>query len=311
MALSLFMWPKNKNIQWIVSAFDKGAGKPGAAKGPESLLRALNSVQISSKQVLYNTAIPEGNYSGTYAKHIESIIDINLHLEALVHNAITAGEFPIVLTGDHSNAIGAIHGFMKANKGLQVGVIWIDAHADLHSPYTTPSGNMHGMPLAVLLKQDNLKAQKNPVDVPTGKFWNQLKDHNSTLQAKNLVFIGLRDAEKEELALIDELKIKAFTPELIAKNGIETVLNDSLGHLSHCDVIYVSFDVDSMDPSLSTGTGTPVNNGLDFEQAQFVLKSLLNHPQVAALEITEINPEIEQNNQAMHEVVMHLLKPIL
>lgn len=302
---------KNKNIQWLVSAFDKGAGKPGAARGPESLLKALNSAHISSKQVLYNTAVPEGNYSGTYAKHIESIIDINLHLEALVHNAITAGEFPIVLTGDHSNAIGAIHGFMKANKGMQVGVIWIDAHADLHSPYTTPSGNMHGMPLAVLLKQDNLTSQKNPIDVPTAKFWNQLKDHPSTLKPNNLVFIGLRDAESEELALIDQLKIKAYTPELIATQGIEAVLKGCLEHLSHCDALYVSFDVDSMDPSISTGTGTPVINGLDFEQTQYLLKALINAPQVAALEITEINPEIEQNNQPMHEVVMQLLKPML
>ena len=302
---------KNKNIQWMVSAFDRGAGKPGAAKGPESLLKALNSAHISSKQVLFNTAIPEGNYSGTYAKHIESIIDINLHLEALVHNAITAGEFPIVLTGDHSNAIGAIHGFMKANKGMQVGVIWIDAHADLHSPYTTPSGNMHGMPLAVLLKQDNLTAQKNPIDVPTAKFWNQLKDHPSTLKPNNLVFIGLRDAETEELALIDQLNIKAYTPELIAAQGIEAVLKGSLEYLSHCDALYVSFDVDSMDPSISTGTGTPVSNGLDFEQTQYLLKALINAPQVAALEITEINPEIEQNNQPMHEVVMQLLKPML
>lgn len=301
---------KNKNIQWVVSAYDKGAGKPGAAKGPGLLLKAMQSAGLPVGHVLYNQSDLAQGFSGLYAKHIENIIDVNLQLEAMVHNAITAGEFPCILTGDHSNAIGALHGFMKANKGLQVGVVWIDAHADLHSPYTTPSGNMHGMPLAALLKQDHLAAQKNPIDVPTAKFWQALTKHESTLQSKNIVFIGLRDAEAEEWALIKQLNIKAITPEIIADKGISYVLDATLKHLAHCDVVYVSFDVDSMDPSISTGTGTPVSNGLSLDQTQYLLKGLLADPKIAALEITEINPVIEQNNQAMHEVVLQLLKPM-
>ena len=301
---------KDKNIQWIVSAFDKGAGRPGAAKGPDLLLKAMQSAGLPIGHVLYNQSELSQGFSGLYAKQIENIIDINQQLEALVHNAITAGEFPCILTGDHSNAIGALHGFMKANKGLQVGVVWIDAHADLHSPYTTPSGNMHGMPLAALLKQDHIAAQKNPIDVPTAKYWHALTSHESTLQSKNIVFIGLRDAEQEEWALINQLNIKAITPEIIAEQGISKVLDSTLKHLAHCDVIYVSFDVDSMDPSISTGTGTPVNNGLDLDQTQYLIKGLLEDPKIAALEITEINPEIEQNNQAMHQVVLQLLKPM-
>lgn len=303
----------NQNIRLLVSNYDIGAGKKGAAQGPSALLEILESRGISFKdKIVLNTNGDINNESEyPHCKHIDSIKEAAQKLQSAVVEAISANTFPLILSGDHSNAIGGISGLKNANPDKRIGVIWVDAHADLHSPYTTPSGNMHGMPLAVLSGIDQAEKSKNPVSEKEANAWNSLKQLGEQkispkVLLSDIVFIGIRDAEKEEWDLIEEKNIKIFEPNDIKDHGIFYAINKGLEHLKSCDILYVSFDVDSLDASISTGTGTPAFDGLKVNEAEGVFKTLLNHPKLAAFEITEINPSLDGDGRKMAEVVAGL-----
>ncbi|RYF44569.1 MAG: arginase, partial [Cytophagaceae bacterium] len=146
----------------------------------------------------------------------------------------------------------------------KLGVVWIDAHADLHTPYTTPSGNMHGMPLSLSINEDNIESAVHDLDPDTTKMWNSLKNLGKIapkVLPEDIVFIALRDFEKEEKALIDKYGIKVISTKEVRSKGPENIVRSVTRYLSDCTDIYVSFDVDSLDSSISKGTGTPVSNG--------------------------------------------------
>jgi arginase len=305
----------NKSLRLILSQFDIGAGKKGAAKGPEELLEALirNGIVFDEVDKLSNADIPISESKHPYCKNIEELKMSSVRLSESVEQAIQNDKFPIIFSGDHSNAIGGVSGLKSAYPDKRIGVIWVDAHADLHSPYTTPSGNMHGMPLAALIADDNAESKKNNISEEEAKLWNELKSIGSgnivpKIHPQDLVFIGLRDAEQQEWHLIDKYEIMYFGPDDIKMHGIYYAINHAVSHLEPCDMIYVSFDVDSMDPSLSTGTGTPVEEGLNATEAEAVLFTLLNHPKTAILEITEINPDLDGDGQKMSELTANLLE---
>ena len=181
----------------------------------------------------------------------------------------------------------------------RLGVIWIDAHADLHSPYTTPSGNMHGMPLATALVEDNIENQVHYPDEKTVTLWNQLKNIGKItpkIRPEDIVFIALRDFEKEEEHIIKKYNIKVNTVQEVRRKGVENVVRQTLMHLSNCDDIYVSFDVDCLDSSISRGTGTPVSNGLREREAEDMLASLMQNHKICCFEITEVNPTLDKEN---------------
>lgn len=308
----------NKSLRLILSQFDIGAGKKGAAKGPEELLEALirNGVVFDEVDKVSNAngsleSLSESKH--LYCKNIEELKMSSVRLAEAVEQAIHNDKFPIVFSGDHSNAIGGVSGLKNAYPDKRIGVIWVDAHADLHSPYTTPSGNMHGMPLAALIADDNEESKKNNISETEKLLWNELKSIGSKniapkINPQDLVFIGLRDAEPQEWHLIDKYEIMHFGPDDIKLHGIYYAINHAVSHLEVCDMIYVSFDVDSMDPSLSTGTGTPVEEGLNATEAEAVLFTLLNHPKTAVLEITEINPDLDGDGPKMSELTANLLE---
>ena len=187
-----------------------------------------------------------------------------------------------------------------ANPEKRVGVIWIDAHADLHSPYTTPSGNIHGMPLATALAVDNItKAIQTPTD-DTMPLWEMLKNIGNIspkITPQDLVFIGLRDFEEPERAFIRKNRIRVVTVPEIRKGKIKDICKQVLDYLSHCDVLYISFDIDSLDKPLVPGTGTPVEGGLTLNEAQKMLSILLKDPRLVCFEITEINPLLDVRNE--------------
>lgn len=208
--------------------------------------------------------------------------------------------FPIVLAGDHSTAAGTICGIKKAAPDKRLGVIWIDAHADLHSPYTTPSGNMHGMPLAMVSGIDNKECKKNDIMDSTKEIWEKIKKvggDNPKINAEDIVFIGVRDTEEEEEFLMKKHGIKNFTIEEIQERGNAAVAREALEALKDCDQIYISFDVDSLDSSISVGTGTPVPNGLTKEQADAINSELIKDKRVCCWEIVEVNPTLDNHNQ--------------
>jgi len=234
------------------------------------------------------------------AKHIDSVfIMVERTCDAAYQVRSHLRKMPIILAGDHSTAAGTICGLKKAHPDEKLGVIWIDAHADLHSPYTTPSGNMHGMPLAMVTHTDNMEYAINEPIPETVEYWNRIKNigvEGPKIGFEDIVFIAVRDTEEPEDHLISKNGIKLFTPEDIHKLGVHQLIELTMEHLSHCDVIYVSFDVDSMDSQISKGTGTPVPGGLTFDEALELNCELIKNTKVCAWEMVEVNPTLDREN---------------
>ena len=309
----------NKELKVITIESDFGAGKKGAKLGPQATLKQL---QILGHQIVGNSEVIRVLSEGLetenlppFSKNIESIFDVHQRALVAVESVLKENKFPFVISGDHSNGAAVVSAIKNFYHDKKLGVIWIDAHADLHSPFTTPSGNMHGMPLAVNLGvDDGLDEEDNEVSEKAIKLWQQLLtlgDRKITpkILPEDLVFIDLRDFEEEEELIINNMGIKYFTPEIRKSTGIEAVLSETLEHLKSCDLIYVSFDVDSLDPEISIGTGTPVPNGLSIDEASFLLSSLLKNEKIVGLEFTEINPLLDRD-KPMELVAANLINQI-
>ena len=189
-------------------------------------------------------------------------------------------------------------------------MIWIDAHADLHTPYTTPSGNMHGMPVAISINEDNIDNAVHELDPETVKNWNYLKNIGKIapkVLPEDVVYISLRDFEKEEQQLIDKYGIKVISTKEVRSKGPENIVRALTRYFSDCTDIYVSFDVDSLDSSISKGTGTPVNNGLREREAEDLISKLMQNRKVCCFEISEVNPTLDKEN-LMAEIAFNILQ---
>lgn len=295
-----------KGIKLIEVRSELGAGTRGASLGIEALKLASLEYgsyffgKYKSREIKDNSRLLYKNPIRHYAKRIRGVVNIYEKQAKAVYKEIKAGRFPVVISGDHSSAGGTIAGVKMAFPDKKVGVIWIDAHADLHSPYTTPSGNIHGMPLAAALGIDFQGKPKNPVTGDIIPYWDFLKNIGGIcpkITPDNLVFIGLRDFETEEFQYIQKYNIKVVNVEEVRKGKIKELCHSVLDYLKECDVLYVSFDIDSLDASLVKGTGTPVSNGFTIKEAKKLLTTLLKDPRIACFEITEINPLLDNENQ--------------
>ena len=245
-----------------------------------------------------------------YAKRIKGLLTMYERVGKAVSETIKNNFFPVILSGDHSIAGATISGIKMAKPKSKLGVIWIDAHADLHTPYTTPSGNLHGMPMAIALGQDNPDCAIHEPDQRTIDYWNKLKNFGKIcpkIQPENVVFISLRDFEKEEKYLLDQLDIKKITTKEIRSKGAENIVRSVLRYLSDCTDIYLSFDVDSLDSSISKGTGTPVGNGLREREAEDLVSKFMQNRKICCFEITEVNPTLDKEN-LMAEIAFNILQ---
>jgi arginase len=295
-----------KPIKLIEVKSEIGAGTRGASLGVEAIkiaaldfgspfFKKFKSVEIKTEnQLLLEPVVHD------YAKRIKGVHTLNERIANELKTTITKeNAIPIVLAGDHSSAIGTIAGLKMAYPGKRLGVIWIDAHADIHSPYTTPSGNMHGMPIACSLGEDNKEKQINKLDDETSEFWEKLKNLGGIcpkINYQDLVYIALRDFESPEDFLIKRNKVRVFTLQEIRKKAVERVAIESLNYLDGCDIIYVSFDVDSMDSRISSGTGTPVPNGITEKEAGNLIYYIMRSKKIACFEMVEINPTLDKEN---------------
>ncbi len=306
-------------VRIIEVASELGAGTRGASLGVDaikiaaldygsSLFRKRQSVVIPARnELLFD---PPGS---PYAKRISGIVEVCEQTAGEVNSCLRKKIFPLVLSGDHSTSAGTIAGIRKAFPGRRLGVIWIDAHADLHSPYTTPSGNMHGMPVAASLGEDNLQHRHNKPDRQTVEWWKRYKNLGKAgpkFGYGDIVYISLRDVEPEEMYLLKKNKVKSFTTAEVRRLGVEKTARSALAYLGHCDHIYVSFDVDSMDASISKGTGTPVRNGITEKEAGGLCVRLVQNEKVACFEITEVNPTLDKEN-LMAENAFEILQRVL
>jgi arginase len=309
----------HKKIRLIEVKSEIGAGTRGASMGPDALKVAALDYGSNLFHKLPSAEVPVENHllfethGSAYAKRIRGIINIYERLSKTVSDTLKNKEFPIVLAGDHSTAGGTIAGIKMAFPKTRLGVIWIDAHADLHSPYTTPTGNMHGMPLAATLGEDNIANKLNKPDKETTELWNKLKKVGGIspkINYSDLVYISVRDVEPEESYLIKKHKIKSFSTSDVKRHGVEKIARDALAYLNNCQMIYVSFDVDSMDSSISKGTGTPVRNGITEKEAGSLCVRLIQNEKVCCFEIAEVNPTLDKEN-LMAENTFEILQRVV
>lgn len=299
---------------------EAGAGTRGSSLGPGALLASnqtkglgLFEPYVWNKSWENNKAIGKQEHTPNGLNHLivsEAIEKGN----ALCSSVIKREKEPLILSADHSNGAAGVSAFTDHYGVGESAVIWIDAHADLHTPYTTPSGNMHGMPLAALLGWDNPKvgtAEPNPKVIDS---WEKIKKvgngSSPKLLPQHLIFIAARDLEMEEKELIAKHNIICYGPEHIQEKGMESVLMEVEEYLKDIPHWYTSFDVDSLDTSISVGTGTPVKNGLTEEQAHTCFGYFFEHEKTKAFEITEINPTLDTVNK-MANFVNQLLKSVL
>ncbi len=308
----------SKKIIILENNSELGAGTRGSSLG----IAALKVAALKTKKnyfTKYKTEVVEDNNEllheangNELAVNAAGILDVLNKVHDQVKSILDRNKFPIVLAGDHSSAAGTIAGIRSANPDARVGVIWLDAHADLHSPYTTPSGNIHGMPLAMSLGVDNIEHRKNAVDHETAAIWSELKSFGGgerKIDVADLVFISVRDTEEAEDYFISEKNIKQFDVQDVRRRGVKEISDETLNYLKDCDHIYLSFDVDCMDCDLvSYGTGTPVPNGLTENEAAGLINHFLIDKRVCCFEIVEINPCLDNKQNAMAESAMRILE---
>ncbi len=305
-----------KNIKLIEVPSEIGAGTRGASLGIDAVkIAALDFmsnffVHFPSEKIEVENQLLFEPIQSPFAKRIHGVLTVCERISKAVQETVKNNFFPVVISGDHSNAAGTIAGLKMAKPKSKLGVIWIDAHADLHTPYTTPSGNMHGMPLSVSIGEDNKEFKVHELDEKTTRLWEQLKNIGKIcpkVLPEDIVFISLRDFEKEEKHVIEKHGIKVFSTNEVRRNGAEIVYRKAIRYLNDCTDIYLSFDVDSLDSSISRGTGTPVSNGLREREAEDLISKFMQHRKICCFEITEVNPTLDKEN-LMAEIAFNILQ---
>ena len=309
-----------KEIKIIKNRSDIGAGTRGSDMGIDAVeIAAINRDSNYFDSYEFEDVITENESvynkeNNSFAKRISSVFNQCKRLSNHVKVNLQEGKFPIVISGDHSSALGTISGVKAANSTKRVGVVWIDAHGDLHSPYTSPSGNIHGMPLSAAISDDNLDCQINDVDRETTELWDRMKNIGTPGQKvlpEDIVFFGVRDTEEPEDKQMDKYGIKNYMVAEVRYRGLEVCVKEALEKLSDCDVIYVSFDVDAMDcDMISYGTGTPVPKGFDQHEVIAIINQLLESKKVACLEFVEINPLLDFKGNKMAETAFEVLEEV-
>ncbi|MBU2904325.1 arginase [Arenibacter algicola] len=306
-----------KNLRIIKNRSDIGAGTRGADMG----IDAMEIAAINAENDFFNRAslveVKTHNESiynmvkNSFAKRISFVVEQCNRVSNTVKETLLKDEFPLVLSGDHSSALGTISGIKAVNPEGRLGVVWIDAHADLNTPYTSPSGNIHGMPLAAAMQEDNTVMQSNDPDEETIKSWAELKNIGTNMPKffpEDLIYFGVRDTEEAEDNLILRKGIKNYTVPEVRFRGLENCMEEAIDKLGHCDIIYITFDVDSLDCDfVSRGTGTPVPFGFSPEEAKSLISGFLKTDKVICIEFTEVNPLLDNKGNRMAETAFDIL----
>lgn len=295
-----------RDLKIIAVKSEIGAGTRGASLGVEALKIAsldLNSDLFKQYETVEVENVNELLFDGarhSHAKFIDGVLIMEERVCLELYETILDEYFPVVIGGDHSTAYGTVCGIKKAFPKKRLGMIWIDAHADFHTPYTTPTGNMHGMPVAMACGIDNLECKMNDPRGETLEYWEQIKNvgmPGPKVLPEDIVFVAVRDLEKPENYLVNKYNINFIETDEVKKLGPVAMAQRALEMLAHCDLIYVSLDVDCIDSRVSTGTGTPVPNGLTVEEVKALSTALAKDPKLCAWEIVEINPTLDTENR--------------
>ncbi|CAG5129633.1 unnamed protein product [Candidula unifasciata] len=268
--------------------FSKGQPRTGAELGPGALREAGLVSQLES---LGNHVIDFGDVELEPVSRDEPVMGVknplavgtaNKKLSDAVTKLLKQNQSIITLGGDHSMAIGSIHGHAQVEPDLVI--VWVDAHADIHTPLTSPSGNIHGMPLSFLARE----LQDYVPDLP-GFDW-----CSPCISVHDIAYIGLRDVDPAERAIIEKFGICSYSMQEVDKFGIREVVDRALQQLdpSGTRPIHLSFDVDGMDPSLTPSTGTPVPGGLSLRETLYLAEKIAETGRLSVLDVAEVNPAL-------------------
>ncbi len=315
-----------KNFKIIEVPSEVGCAKRGACLGPAAIKLAADKMGSSffiGKEIVRlpdrNSILSKKKKKPAYekAKRIKYILENCQTVCNTLSDVLEDNHFPIVLSADHSSAAGVIAGIKQAYPEDRLGIIWIDAHSDLHAPYTTYSGNMHGMPLGVSLALDDEARKllnKAPNDVPISiqRQWNHLKELGGIVPKvlpEDVVLIGVRYFKPEHSIIIKDLNIQLHSVEEVRAQGVLALTAAVNEHLKNCDRLFISFDVDSFDCDVvSKGTGTPEPNGFYLNEVVDMMYIFTNNPKVCCLEICEVNPLEDDKGNAMAEAAWEVLE---
>lgn len=291
---------------------DIGASKRGSAKGVEVLMQSLEKDYqhlVENEIKIINNAFLQINSKESYAKNIEEIYKFfKDNLIPKMMNVFQSGDFPVIFSGDHSSALGTIQAFKKAHKDKSLAIIWIDAHSDIHTPYDSSSGNIHGMPLGGVVNV--VKSGENILDKTMQMQWEKLctLGGEKPINPKNITYIGARSMEKSERDMIENFKIPLYEVSKIREDMYGSI-NKVISSLDGIDAVYLSIDVDVMDGKIFTSTGVRENNGLYPDELENCIQIIIEglHKKLIAVEFTEFNPTLEDCNNKDNEVLLNIV----
>ena len=276
---------------------DLGADRRGVDMGPSALRYAdLNEkLQALGYEVDdlgdLDVIIPETRHFGDpHAKYLKEIADACTHLANLVLEIHTDHRTPIVLGGDHSIAVGTISGMAESfrRQNSKIGLMWFDAHADFNTPQISPSGNVHGMPMAAIMGY-------GPIELT------HIFGFSPKIQPERAVMIGIREVDPQERELVKSSGVRVFTMKEIDRRGIGSVMDEALSIVTKdTDGFSVTLDADFLDPYESPGVATPVRGGADYREAHLAMEMVADTKKMVSFEIAEINPILDVQNKTAH-----------
>ncbi|KAI4642767.1 uncharacterized protein J4E79_011383 [Alternaria viburni] len=291
--------PNKHDLGIVAVGFSGGQPKAGVDAAPmalieNGLIKQLEqdldfNVTYDNKVHNYSSLRPASDPEVRKMKQPRFVSAVTKQVSDQVYAHAKTGKLVLTLGGDHSIAIGTVSGTAKAVRerlGKEIAVIWVDAHADINTPESSESGNIHGMPVAFLA---DLVEKKEEL---TEDVFGWLKEEHR-ISPKKLVYIGLRDIDKGEKEILKKHNIKAYSMHEIDKHGIGKVMDMALGWIGSDTPIHLSFDVDALDPQWAPSTGTPVRGGLTLREGDFIAECVAETGQLIALDLVEVNPSLD------------------
>jgi arginase len=277
-----------RKVAIIGAALDLGQGRRGVDMGPSAMRAAGLEERIRSLGYEVrddgNVASPEPEETAVHderARFLPEILEICARIAGAVQEAVAGGETPLVLGGDHSVALGTLGGLAAAHGAG--GVLWIDAHSDINTPDTSPSGNVHGMPLAAALGLAGSAFEHHAWPLPA-------------VEARRVALLGVRQLDEGERALLRQAGVRVFSMSEIDRIGIERAVREALDRVAGGAFVHVSLDMDVLDPEIAPGVGTPVRGGLTYREAHLALELVAESGLAGSLEVVEVNPILDREN---------------